>query len=79
MISFDCKIHDRTRLILEIFEKSAHTAEGKIQVAIAMLQFDKARLAGHGIFLSQQAGVIGTAVRVKHSKNVKHGTLKMRF
>ncbi len=54
-----CKIHDRTRLILEIFEKSAHAAEGKIQVAIAMLQFDKSRLAGQGIYLSQQAGHVG--------------------
>src|SRR5579872_327827 len=31
-----CKVYDRTQLILEIFEKSAHSAEGKAQVAIAM-------------------------------------------
>src|SRR5580692_6228489 len=30
----DCNIFDRTELILEIFEKSAHSAEGKMQVAI---------------------------------------------
>ncbi len=53
-----CKIYDRTRLILEIFEKSATSAEGKLQVEIAMLQFDKSRLSGQGIYLSQQAGKI---------------------
>lgn len=54
-----CKVFDRTYLILEIFEKSAHSAEGKIQVAIAMLKHQKTRLAGKGIFLGQQKGSIG--------------------
>ncbi len=57
---FDCEIIDRTRLILEIFEKAAVSAEGKLQVAIAMFQHKKARLAGRGVWLSQQAGRIGT-------------------
>lgn len=52
-------ICDRTRLILEIFEKSAHSAEGKAQVAIAKLKFEKSRLAGKGVHLSQQTGVKG--------------------
>lgn len=55
----DCTVSDRTRLILDIFEKSAHSAEGKAQVAIARLQFEKTRLAGKGIYLSQQAGFFG--------------------
>ena len=54
-----CKIIDRTLLILEIFEKSAHSAEGKTQVEIAMLQYLKSRLAGKGLHLSQQSGSIG--------------------
>lgn len=54
-----CRVFDRTRLILDIFEKHAHSAEGKIQVAIAMLHHKKTRLAGKGIYLSQQAGRIG--------------------
>lgn len=54
-----CKVFDRTYLILEIFEKSAHSAEGKIQVAIAMLRYQKTRLAGKGIFMEQQKGSIG--------------------
>lgn len=53
-------ICDRTRLILEIFEKSAHSAEGKAQVAIAQLKFEKTRLAGKGIHLAQQSGVKGS-------------------
>ncbi|MBI2352650.1 GTPase HflX [Candidatus Dependentiae bacterium] len=56
---FDCPVLDRTRLILAIFEKSAVTAEGKTQVEIAKLNFEKTRLAGHGIHLEQQAGAIG--------------------
>jgi len=55
----DCTICDRTRLILEIFEKSAHSGEGKMQVEIAKLQYEKTRLAGKGIYMSQQSGVLG--------------------
>jgi len=55
----DCLVTDRTRLILEIFKRAAHSAEGKTQVAIALLKHEKTRLAGKGIHLSQQAGVIG--------------------
>lgn len=55
----NCIICDRTRLILEIFEKSAHSGEGKMQVEIAKLQYEKTRLAGKGIHLSQQSGALG--------------------
>lgn len=57
--ALDVKVFDRTHLILEIFDKSAHTAEGKIQVAIAMLTYQKTRLTGKGLHLSQQVGVSG--------------------
>lgn len=56
---FDCKIYDRTKLILSIFEKSAITAEGKTQVQIAQLMFKKTRLAGFGLHLAQQEGIVG--------------------
>lgn len=55
----ECRIFDRTRLILSIFERTATTAEGKLQVEIAKLELLKTRLAGHGIHLEQQAGSIG--------------------
>jgi len=55
----ECRIFDRTRLILSIFEKAAISAAGKLQVEIAQLELLKTRLAGHGIHLEQQAGTIG--------------------
>lgn len=79
----NCKIFDRTRLILEIFEKSATSAEGKIQVAIAMLVFDKSRLAGQGIFLSQQAGKIGArgpgeTLKERETQHIENALLKLK-
>ena len=53
------KIFDRTELILEIFEKGAQSAEGKLQIAIALLQHKKTRVVGGGKDLSQQAGFLG--------------------
>lgn len=53
-------IFDRTQLILEIFEKGAVSAEGKLQVQLATLAYKKTRLAGKGSFMSQQGGGIGT-------------------
>lgn len=53
------KVFDRTQLILEIFEKGAQSAEGKIQVELAMLAHKKTRLTGRGIHMSQQSGGIG--------------------
>jgi len=55
-----CKVFDRTQLILEIFEENATSAEGKVQVELAMLQHQKSRLSGRGISMSQQGGRIGT-------------------
>ncbi len=54
-----CEVSDRTQLILEIFQKAAHSAEGKTQVEIALLQHSKSRLAGKGIHMSQQEGHTG--------------------
>lgn len=56
---FNCTIVDRTELILQIFEKSAHTAEGKTQVEMAALKHRKTRLAGKGIHFGQQKGGFG--------------------
>lgn len=71
---FDCPILDRTRLILAIFEKSAKTAEGKMQVEIATLEFAKTRVTGHGVHLDQQAGSIG--VRGGPGETMKEATLR---
>ena len=53
------RVFDRTQLILEIFEKAAVSAEGKMQVAIAMLEHQKTRLAGKGKGMAQQRGILG--------------------
>lgn len=42
----DCKIMDRTLLILDIFAARAVSGEGKIQVELAQLKYRASRLAG---------------------------------
>lgn len=55
----ECPIVDRTFLILQIFNRSAHSAEGKAQVETAMLEYQKSRLRGKGLHMGQQEGVHG--------------------
>ena len=54
------KVVDRTALILDIFAQRAASAEGKLQVELAQLQYRSARLIGQGLVLSRLAGGIGT-------------------
>lgn len=56
----DCKIMDRTLLILDIFAGRARTSEGKIQVELAQLKYRQARLVGLRASLSRLGGGIGT-------------------
>lgn len=56
----ECKIMDRTLLILDIFAAHAVTSEGKIQVELAQLRYRAARLSGLGSSLSRLGGGIGT-------------------
>ena len=56
----DCKVCDRTLLILDIFARHAVTSEGKLQVELAQLRYRAARLTGLGISLSRLGGGIGT-------------------
>ena len=53
------KVIDRTRLILDIFARRAHTQEGKLQVELAQLSYLLPRLTGKGVTLAQQVGGIG--------------------
>ncbi len=57
---FDCKVIDRTQLILDIFAGRAHSREGKIQVELAQYNYLLPRLAGQGKQLSRLGGGIGT-------------------
>lgn len=79
----NCIVFDRTRLILEIFEKAALSAEGKTQVQIAMLQLKKSRLAGKGVFMSQQSGVIGgrglgETAKERETRHIENQILKLK-
>ena len=56
----ECKVMDRTLLILDIFAKHATTSEGKIQVELAQLRYRAARLVGLRESLSRLGGGIGT-------------------
>lgn len=56
----DCKVMDRTLVILDIFAGRAVTKEGKIQVELAQLKYRQSRLAGSRSFLSRLGGGIGT-------------------
>ena len=54
------KIIDRTGLILDIFAQHARSAEGKLQVELAQLNYRLPRLRGWGDVLSRLGGGIGT-------------------
>jgi GTP-binding protein HflX len=55
----DIRIVDRTAVILDIFASHAHTAEGKLQVELAQLEYNLQRMRGMWKHLSEQyrAGV----------------------
>ena len=54
-----CKVLDRTALILEIFGARARTAEGKLQVELASLTYQKSRLVRSWTHLERQRGGFG--------------------
>jgi GTP-binding protein HflX len=54
-----CKVIDRTALILEIFGARARTAEGKLQVELASLSYQKSRLVRSWTHLERQRGGFG--------------------
>lgn len=55
-----CKVIDRTILILDIFAQRASTKEGKIQVELAQARYQMTRLVGSGKAMSRLGGGIGT-------------------
>lgn len=56
----NCKVMDRTLVILDIFARHARTSEGKIQVEMAQLKYRRTRLTGFGRSMSRLGGGIGT-------------------
>ena len=57
---FNCKIMDRTALILEIFSQRARTREGKLQIELAQLEYLLPRLTRLWSHLSRQRGSTGS-------------------
>jgi GTP-binding protein HflX len=54
------RVLDRAALILDIFALHARTAESKIQVELAQLEYRRTRLTGFGVEMSRLGGGIGT-------------------
>ena len=57
--SINCKVIDRTGLILEIFGARAKSNDGKLQVNLASLQYQKSRLVRSWTHLERQRGGAG--------------------
>ncbi len=56
---FQCRVVDRTGLILDIFAQRAHSFEGKLQVELAQLRHLSTRLVRGWTHLERQKGGIG--------------------
>lgn len=57
--ALECRVLDRTGLILDIFAQRARTHEGKLQVELAQLEYMSTRLVRGWTHLERQAGGIG--------------------
>ena len=57
--ALQCKVIDRTGLILEIFGDRAQTAEGRLQVELAALTYQRSRLVRSWTHLERQRGGAG--------------------
>lgn len=55
-----CKIIDKSNLILDIFASNARSAQAKLQVELAQLEYSLPRLTRQWTHLSKQFGGIGT-------------------
>jgi len=58
--AWECKVIDRTGLILEIFGRRARTKEGRLQVELARLDYEKSRLVRTWTHLERQRGGTGS-------------------
>ncbi|KXH80901.1 GTPase HflX [Sporosarcina sp. HYO08] len=67
----ECKIIDRTMLILDIFARRARTSESKMQVELAQLQYTLPRLIGLRASLSRQGGGTGGGFQNKGAGETK--------
>lgn len=57
---WECRVFDRTELIVEIFRRRALSREGRIQVSLAALTYQKSRLVRSWTHLERQRGSAST-------------------
>ncbi len=67
----DCRVIDRTILILDIFSSRAQTTEAKLQVEVARLQYMLPRLVGLRESLGRQGGGGGAGLKNRGSGETK--------
>lgn len=67
----DCKVIDRTILILDIFAERARTKEAQLQVEVARLQYMLPRLVGLRASLGRQGGGVGMKNRGSGEKKLE--------
>lgn len=67
----ECKVIDRTMLILDIFDRRAKTREAQMQVELAQLQYMLPRLIGLHASLSRQGGGTGGGFRNRGAGETK--------
>ncbi|MBE1555103.1 GTPase HflX [Sporosarcina limicola] len=67
----DCKVIDRTMLILDIFARRAKTSEARMQVELAQLQYMLPRLIGLRASLGRQGGGTGGGLQNKGAGETK--------
>lgn len=56
----ECKVIDRSQLILDIFAQHARSQAGKLQVELAQLEYLRPRLTRQWVHLSRLGGGVGT-------------------
>jgi len=80
-----CKVLDRTELILDIFAQHARSHEGKLQVELAQLRYTLPRLAGKGKMLdrirggTRGGGAIGVRGPGEAKIDVERRTIRRRI
>ena len=67
----ECKVIDRTMLILDIFARRARTSESRMQVELAQLQYMLPRLVGLRASLGRQGGGTGGGLQNKGAGETK--------
>lgn len=77
--ALECKVMDRTLVILDIFASRASTSEGKIQVELAQLKYRMSRLTGLGVSMSRLGGGIGTRGPGEKKLEVDRRLIKSRI